>query len=46
MMESETKGDFPRGPVVKTPYFQGRGHGFEPWLGSQNPTHCGEWPPK
>ena len=27
-------GDFPGGPAVKEPSFQGKGHGFEPWLGS------------
>ena len=27
-------GDFPGGPVVKTPYFQCRGRGFDPWLGN------------
>ena len=27
-------GDFPGGPVVKTLYFQYRGHGFDPWLGN------------
>ena len=25
--------DFPGGPVVKTPCFHCRGHGFDPWLG-------------
>ena len=24
---------FPDGPVVKTPCFQCRGHGFDPWSG-------------
>ena len=27
------EGDFPGGPVVKTPRFQCRGHGFDPWSG-------------
>ena len=27
-------GDFPGGPVVKTPHFPCRDHGFDPWLGS------------
>ena len=27
-------GDFPGGPVVKTPQFHCRGHGFDPWLGN------------
>ena len=26
--------DFPGGLVVKTPHFQCRGHGFNPWLGN------------
>ena len=26
--------DFPGGPVVKTPYFQCRGHKFNPWSGN------------
>ena len=25
-------GDFSGGPVVKTPHFHCRGHGFDPWL--------------
>ena len=29
-----TLGDLPSSPVVKTPYFQCRGHGFNPWLGN------------
>ena len=29
-----TKKDFPGGPVVKTPHFQCRGPGFNPWLGN------------
>ena len=27
--------DFPAGPVVKTPRFNCRMHGFEPWSGLQ-----------
>ena len=30
----ETHRDFPGGPGVKTPCFQCRGHGFNPWLGN------------
>ena len=26
--------DFPGGPVVETPRFLCRGHGFDPWLGN------------
>ena len=29
-----TPGDFPDGPVVKTPRFQCRGSGFDPWSGN------------
>ena len=32
--------DFPGGPVVKTPCFQCRGRGFDPWSGNSDPT-CG-----
>ena len=27
-------GDFPGSPVVKTPCFHCRGHGFDPWSGN------------
>ena len=30
--------DFPGSPVVKNQCFDCRGHGFNPWLGSQDPT--------
>ena len=30
----KSPGDFPSGPVVKTPHSQRRGHGFNPWLGN------------
>ena len=33
--------DFRGGPVVKTPRFQCRGCGFNPWLGNKIPTHHG-----
>ena len=26
--------EFPDGPVVRTPCFHCRGHGFNPWLGN------------
>ena len=26
--------EFPGGPVVRTPCFHCRGHGFDPWLGN------------
>ena len=32
-----TKGDFPGGPVVKTPCFQCRGCRFHPWSGTRIP---------
>ena len=38
------KGDFPGGPVVKTPCFQCRGHKFNPWLGNEDPACCAAWP--
>ena len=31
--EEYHSGDFPGGPVVKTPHFQCGGHGFDPWSG-------------
>ena len=38
--------DFPGGPVVKTPHFQCRGHGFSPWWGNWDPTcHVVDPPP-
>ena len=30
--------DFPSGPVVKTPCFQCKGHGFNPLSGNLDPT--------
>ena len=33
-------GDFPGGPVGKTPCSQCRGHGFDPWLGNWIPHAC------
>ena len=27
-------GDFPGSPVVKTPHFPCKGHGFDPWSGN------------
>ena len=34
--EESWKGDFPGGPVVKTPLSQCRGTGFDPWEGNQS----------
>ena len=31
---------FPSCPVVGTPRFHCRGHRFDPWLGSQDPSCC------
>ena len=40
-------GDFPCGPVVKTPSFHCRGCTFNPWLGKSDPTHqTSAWPKK
>ena len=33
MFKKKRSRDFPGGPVVKTPLFHCRGHGFDPWLG-------------
>ena len=30
--------DFPGGPVVKNPWFQCKGCGFDPWPGNYDPT--------
>ena len=40
---AETQGGL---PVVKTPSFQSKGCGFNPWSGNQNPTCCAVWPKK
>ena len=34
LTKTRTTGDFPHGPVVKNPYFQLRGHGFDPQSGN------------
>ena len=31
-------GEFPSGPVVRTPHFLCSGPGFDPWSGNQDPT--------
>ena len=33
-------GEFPRGPVVRTPCFHFRGQGFNPWSGKKDPAGC------
>ena len=38
-------GDFPGGPVAKTPFFHCRGNGFDPWLENNDPT-CGVVTPR
>ena len=30
--------------MTKTPSFQCRGHGFDPWSGNQDPTGQAVWP--
>ena len=30
--------DFPGGPMVRTPHFHYKGHRFDPWLGTQDPS--------
>ena len=37
-------GDFPGGPVVKTPCFHCSGHGFDPRSGKEDPTCRVAWP--
>ena len=39
--KNKYNGDFPGNPVVKTPRFQCKGCGFDPWSGSWDPTCCG-----
>ena len=34
LLKVTCQGDFPGGPVVKTPCFQFRGRGFDPWWGN------------
>ena len=36
--------DFPGGPLVKTPCFQCRRHGFDPCSGSEHPACHVVWP--
>ena len=38
--------DFLGSPVVKTPCFQCRGQGFNPWSGNYDPTYRAVWPKK
>ena len=33
-IKKSTNGEFPGGPVVRTPHFHCRGPGFNPWLGN------------
>ena len=39
-------GDFPGGPLVKTLCFCCWQHGFNPWLGTQDPTCYMSWQKK
>ena len=43
-VRSPGPGDFPNGPVVKTPCSHCREHGFHPWLGNEDPACCRPWP--
>ena len=45
MAKKKINQDFPGGPVFKTPCFQHRGHGFNPWLEDKDPT-CHRVQPK
>ena len=38
--KKSSPGKFPGGPVIRTPWFRGRGHGFSPWSGNKDPTCC------
>ena len=38
--------DFRGEPVVKTPHFQFRGCGFDPWSGNSDPSCCMAWQKK
>ena len=40
------EGEFPGGPEVRTPCFQCRGHGFDPWYGISDPANREGWPKK
>ena len=37
------KWDFPEGPLLTTPHFHCRQHGFNSWSGNQDPTCSTEW---
>ena len=43
--QKSLQGEFPVGPVVKTPHFHGRGRGCDPWSGNQDPTCHVRHPP-
>ena len=34
VLKNDLTGDFPGGPVAKTPHYQCRGPGFHPWSGN------------
>ena len=46
MLVKSVFGDFPGGPVVQTPCFHCRGHGFDSWSGKQDPACHAVWPKK
>ena len=39
----KTYRDFPGSPVVKTQYFQCRGHGLNLWSENEDPICCKDW---
>ena len=45
-LRSSITGEFPGGPVVRTPCFHCREHRFNPWSGNYNPANWDVWPKK
>ena len=39
-VKKPVSGEFAGGPVVRTPRFHCREHGFGPWSGNEDPTCC------
>ena len=37
-LKRRARRDFPGGSVDKTPHIHCRGHGFDPWLGNEDPA--------
>ena len=46
MTQKKRLGEFPGGPVVRTPRFHCCGGGFNLWLGNEDPTSQVAWPKK